>query len=100
MSIVRERSQFGTSPSSSSLISSKSSSSKASSPRHATISKPRVSNGQALRTNANDSASQPSQLNQRRVGVLPLVEGALDVGDDGRAVVWLDIGEHSSRLHR
>jgi hypothetical protein len=28
----------------------------------------------------------------RRVGVLPLVDGALDVGDDGRAIVWLDIG--------
>jgi hypothetical protein len=28
-----------------------------------------------------------------RVGVLPLIEGALDIGDDGRAMVWLDIGE-------
>ncbi|UZJ51406.1 hypothetical protein CBS101457_000726 [Exobasidium rhododendri] len=31
------------------------------------------------------------QSRKRKVGVLPLVEGALDVGDDGRSMVWLDI---------
>jgi pyrimidine and pyridine-specific 5'-nucleotidase len=29
--------------------------------------------------------------NHPRVGVLPLVDGALEVGDDGRAIIWLDI---------
>jgi pyrimidine and pyridine-specific 5'-nucleotidase len=39
----------------------------------------------------NDLAKQPVQEGARRVGVLPLADGALEVGDDGRSLVWLDI---------
>lgn len=96
MSRVKER--VHASPS---LVSSKSFNKGSTSPRHATISKTRISSGQAVQTNDNikynDTTSQPGQVGQRRVGVLPLKEGALEVGDDGRVVIWLDIGEQQRR---
>lgn len=48
-----------------------------------------VSNGNEL--SRSDMQSRRSQSNKSRVGVLALQEGALEIGDDGRAVVWLDI---------
>ena len=57
------------------------------------------SNGSASLNGATHAEAEGSSgaPGRKPVGVLPLVEGALDVGDDGRAVVWLDIGAHEGR---